>query len=73
MKILYSRFIPYVNPQFMRNSNLPPSSGRRLARAYVPMQPYIGLLPLNIALKKGTIFPNLVMPYPENEDCVGGK
>lgn len=57
----------------MRNSNLPHSSGRRLARAYVPMQPYIGLLPLNIALKKGTIFPNLAMPYPENEDCIGGK
>nr|WP_041700913.1 spore coat associated protein CotJA [Clostridium kluyveri] len=70
---MYSRFIPYVNPQFMRNSNLPHSSGRRLARAYVPMQPYIGLLPLNIALKKGTIFPNLAMPYPENEDCIGGK
>jgi hypothetical protein len=52
----------------MPSTSFPPNSGKRLARAYVPMQPYIGLLPLNIALKKGTIFPNLVMPFPENED-----
>lgn len=35
----------------------------QLARAYVPAQPYIGLLPLNEALVIGTIFPNLALPY----------
>ena len=35
----------------------------RLAHAYVPDQPYIALFPLDEALKKGTIFPNLYMPY----------
>ncbi|RMC92896.1 spore coat associated protein CotJA [Clostridium autoethanogenum] len=52
----------------MPSAGFPHNSGKKLARAYVPMQPYIGLLPLNMALKKGTIFPNLVMPFPENED-----
>lgn len=52
----------------MRNYTFPNNSGKRLARAYVPMQPYIGLLPLNIALKKGTVFPNLVTSYAEDED-----
>lgn len=68
VKILYSRFIPCLNPQFMRSPVLPNTSNKQLARVYVPMQPYIGLLPLNVALKKGTVFPNLVMPYPEDED-----
>jgi hypothetical protein len=36
----------------------------KLARAYVPDMPYIGLLPLNEALMKGTIFPNLAIPFP---------
>ena len=68
MKIVYSKFVPHVNSRFMPSPIFPTNSGKRLARAYVPMQPYIGLLPLNIALKKGTIFPNLVIPFPENED-----
>ncbi|TDT63298.1 spore coat associated protein CotJA [Fonticella tunisiensis] len=34
-----------------------------LARAYVPDQPYIGILPLDEALKKGVLFPNLDIPY----------
>jgi len=37
--------------------------GLQLARAYVPYQPYIGLYPLGEALIKGTIFPNLYIPY----------
>lgn len=65
---MYSKFVPHVNSRSMPSTSFPPNSGKRLARAYVPMQPYIGLLPLNIALKKGTIFPNLVMPFPENKD-----
>lgn len=35
----------------------------RLARAYVPRQPFTGMFPLNEALKKGTLFPNLYIPY----------
>ncbi|WP_242943890.1 spore coat associated protein CotJA [Clostridium homopropionicum] len=35
-----------------------------LVRAYVVRQPYTGLFPLSEALHKGTIFPNLYMPYP---------
>lgn len=35
----------------------------QLARAYVPDQPYIGMFPPEEALKKGTIFPNLAIPY----------
>ncbi|ADK16386.1 MULTISPECIES: spore coat associated protein CotJA [Clostridium] len=65
---MYSKFVPHVNSRSMPSAGFPHNSGKKLARAYVPMQPYIGLLPLNMALKKGTIFPNLVMPFPENED-----
>jgi hypothetical protein len=34
-----------------------------LTRAYIPDQPYIGMFPLEEALRKGTIFPNLAVPY----------
>lgn len=34
-----------------------------LARAYVPAQPYTDSFPLDAALRKGTLFPNLYMPY----------
>ncbi|MFZ7104835.1 MAG: spore coat associated protein CotJA [Peptococcaceae bacterium] len=37
----------------------------KLARAYVPYQPYVRLFPLPEALMKGTIFPNLYQPYIE--------
>jgi len=35
----------------------------KLARAYVPNQPYERLFPLDEALKKGTLFANLYQPY----------
>lgn len=35
----------------------------QLARAYIPDQPYERLFPLNEALEKGTLFPNLYQPY----------
>ena len=35
-----------------------------LARAYVPDQSYSGLLPLDVAFKRGTIFSNINMNYP---------
>jgi hypothetical protein len=39
----------------------------KLARAYVPYQPYVRLYPLPEALMKGTIFPNLYQPYIEKK------
>ena len=53
----------------MRDGNNPPMPKSQviemqLARAYIPAQPYTGLLPLNEAIVKGTIFPNLDIPYP---------
>ncbi|WP_246582899.1 spore coat associated protein CotJA [Clostridium mobile] len=36
----------------------------QFARAYVPIQPYTGTFPLDEALRKGTLFPNLYIPYP---------
>jgi len=42
--------------------NKPPFTG--FARAYVPIQPFVGLLPLDLALKKGTVFPNINVDYP---------
>ncbi|ADD02848.1 conserved hypothetical protein [Thermoanaerobacter mathranii subsp. mathranii str. A3] len=35
----------------------------KLARAYVPLQKYVSLYPPEEAIKKGTIFPELDMPY----------
>ncbi|MFT8312844.1 MAG: spore coat associated protein CotJA [Clostridium sp.] len=35
-----------------------------LARAYMPIQTYVGLLPLNEGLKRGSIFPNINLNYP---------
>ncbi|MCI1944267.1 spore coat associated protein CotJA [Clostridium luticellarii] len=65
---MYSKFVPYMNPEeYMDPSIFTADSGKRLAQAYVPMQPYIGLLPLKVALQKGTVFPNLVIPYPDNQ------
>ncbi len=40
---------------------------RELARAYIPRQPYVRLFPLREALMRGTIFPNLYMPYREKD------
>lgn len=39
----------------------------RLATAYVPYQELGRLFPLDEALHKGTIFPELYMPY--HEEC----
>ena len=40
------------------------SSYMVLARAYIPDQPFIGLLPLDVAFKKGTVFPNIDVNFP---------
>jgi hypothetical protein len=59
----------FINPIYTQDfrgvgSPQAPIMDKRLARAYIIDQPFIGLLPLEEALKKGTIFPNLVMPEP---------
>lgn len=64
-------YIPYVNPIYLRgntrdedDSRIPPCIPKKmLARSYVPRQPYMRPYPLSEGLKKGTIFPNLDMPY----------
>lgn len=38
--------------------------GLELARAYMPIQPYVGILPLQEGLKTGSIFPNINLKYP---------
>lgn len=64
-------YIPYVNPMYLRGNTMdeddarviPCMSKKMLARSYVPRQPYVRPYPLPEGLKKGTIFPNLDMPY----------
>jgi hypothetical protein len=61
-----------VHPM-MRNNPNPPMPEEmicpKLAHAYVPDQPYAGFFPLDVALKKGTIFQSLygVYPVPKSE------
>ena len=40
---------------------------KRLAHAYVPFQRYTDHYSLEEALKKGTLFPDLWMPYQEGK------
>ena len=40
-----------------------PAPHMQLARAYVPMQSFEGVFPPEEGLKKGTVFPDLFMPY----------
>lgn len=67
---MYQNFIPCQDPMYMPFSRMPmpmpmpQATELMLVRAYVLDQPYIGLLPLGEALVEGTIFPNLVVPFP---------
>lgn len=68
--------MPYVNPIYMRGGS--DDSGMmgmdtKLARAYVPDQPYLGLFPLDEGLRKGIMFPNLYTPYPMSAVSGGGR
>jgi hypothetical protein len=64
-------YIPYVNPIYLRGNTkdeddareMPCMNKKKFARSYVPRQPYMRPYPLSEGLKKGTIFPNLDMPY----------
>lgn len=51
---------------FRRHNHYPQNTTQftGFPRAYVPIQPFIGLLPLDLALKKGTVFPNINVDYP---------
>jgi hypothetical protein len=64
---LNQAFIPYFDPSQMRNQiNSPTMLGQlMLARAYVLDQPYSGLFSLDMALKVGTIFPNMFEAFPK--------
>lgn len=63
---MYQNFMPCPDQMYMPFSRMPMPHADEimLVRAYIPDQPYIGLLPLHEALAKGTIFPNLVVPFP---------
>lgn len=37
-----------------------------LAQAYIPIQPYVGLVPLETGFKRGSMFPNLYDPYDQS-------
>ncbi|HCS75171.1 MAG TPA: spore coat associated protein CotJA [Clostridiales bacterium] len=47
----------------LRELNTPVEPNLRLARAYVPDQVYANVFPPEEALREGTLFPELVMPY----------
>lgn len=63
---MYQNFMPCPDSMYKPFSRRPMHHVDEimLIRAYIPDQPYIGLLPLDKALEKGTIFPNLVVPFP---------
>ncbi|SHJ87739.1 Spore coat associated protein JA (CotJA) [Caminicella sporogenes DSM 14501] len=51
------------NQQMHMHMLFPQIEGLELARAYIMSQPYAGMMPLDIALKRGSLFPNLYKPY----------
>lgn len=56
--------VPYAMPYAM------PMPALRLARAHIPNQPYMTTLPLDKALMRGTLFPELSMPYSSDpKEC----
>ena len=62
---MYQNFTPSMN-QFNNRCYYSTSecpSNLKLTRAYVLDQPYSNLLPLNVALKNGTIFSNIDVKY----------
>lgn len=63
---MYQNFIPYPDPMYIPGARLPmPEFGKmELARAYVPDQPYVGIFPVEEAIYKGTVFPNLHAAFP---------
>ncbi|WP_243447847.1 spore coat associated protein CotJA [Clostridium tetani] len=66
---MYQNCNPYINPYHSHYGNCCTFKNCKLTRAYIPHQPYGKLFPLNEALKKGTLFANLYIPYPEKSYC----
>lgn len=60
MKCNDSNCIPYE--EFIKVS--------QLARAYVPVQKFCGVLDLNEGLLKGTVFKPLVSPYSKGDNLI---
>lgn len=58
-------YFPCMNPMYMQKQ-IPIPGGIKItiSRAFIPDQPYIKMFPLDEALQKGTLFPNLYVPYP---------
>lgn len=59
-------YAPNFNPMFVEDDmryhcHIPQL---RLARAFIPPQPFIGMLPLKKALDVGTVFPNIYNEFP---------
>lgn len=49
-----------ISPDYCLPLN--PTTGAFVPRAYVIDQPYVGILPYAEGLRKGTIFPNIILP-----------
>ena len=65
--MLNQRYAPFIDSQQMRdsmNQAIVPIP-LQLARAYVPDQPYTGLFQLDMALRVGTLFPNMYEAFPK--------
>ncbi|KGM96570.1 hypothetical protein Z968_05900 [Clostridium novyi A str. 4552] len=63
---MYQNFMPYINPMYMLNTRNGMLQEREmdLARVYFKSQPFVGIFPVDEAMYKGTVFPNLYAAYP---------
>ncbi|KGN03118.1 hypothetical protein Z969_02245 [Clostridium novyi A str. 4570] len=63
---MYQNFMPYMNPMYMLNTRnaMQPRWEMDLARIYFQPQPFVGIFPVDEAMYKGTVFPNLYAAYP---------
>lgn len=59
-----NRMQPPARPDKDKNESMKqPEPEIRLATAYIPNQPYVGLVPLQEGFHRGSMFPNLYQPY----------
>lgn len=63
---MYQNFLPCLNPMCMLDSRyaIPQRAAMDLARIYFKDQPFVGIFPIDEAMYKGTVFPNLYAAYP---------
>ena len=63
-----------MNEQINNNNECQMSNGCKLARAYVPFQILNQVFNQREALRRGTLFPELYMPYvPKDREKSGGR